>query len=152
MLARFLDTARIYQCILWVSYHHWLKNSSKLTNVYYLFFRACNATDPIWKHLSKEYIFQLPEGFPNPELTLSWPHPWCSRCQDPHGARGVSEGCRDTWPPLSVWWLVTVSVQLNQSRTFLLLPKDSPLRGGFPRARLAGSSREQSQRAVKLGP
>lgn len=45
MLARFLHNWRVYQWILWVSCHHWLKNSSKLINVCFLFFRACNTTD-----------------------------------------------------------------------------------------------------------
>lgn len=72
-----------------------------------------------------------------------------SRCQEPHGAGVVSEGCRDPRPALSAGWLF---LQLNQGRTFLLLPKDFPPLGGFSLARLAGSIRKQSQRAVKLGP
>lgn len=75
-----------------------------------------------------------------------------SRCQEPHGASVVSEGCCDPRLALSAGAAGWLFLQLNQGRTFLLLPKDSPPLGSFSQARLAGNIKKQSQRAVKLRP
>lgn len=65
-----------------------------------------------------------------------------SRCQEPPGAGVVSKGCRDTRLALSAGAAGWLFLQLNRGRTFLLLPKDSPLLGGFSQGQVGWQQQE----------
>lgn len=65
-----------------------------------------------------------------------------SRCQEPHGASVVSEGCCDTSLALSAEAAGWLFLQLNQGRNLLLLPKDSPLLGGFSQGQVGWQQQE----------
>lgn len=122
---------------LWISYHPQLKKSSKLVNAYLLFFRAHNTPE---SSSARNTFFSYLRPFLLSSLFLGLAPG--SRCQEPHGASMVSEGCRDTRPALSAGSVGWFFLQLNQGRTFLLLPKDSPPLGGFSQGQVGWQHQE----------